>query len=471
MNKYKKLINNSIIFAVGNVGSKLILIFLMPFYTRYLTPGEFGTVDLVTTTTSMLLPIVSFSVYEAVLRYVLDKAYDESEIISNGTMITIIGSIFLSIFMVMLKKFGVLENEHLIYFYLILITQSFQSLFAQYARGVGRIKLYAVNGIIATIVTAFSAVILLAYFKLGVKGYLLSIVLANGLSVIFLFLFLSLRKHIRVTNINKTLIKKMLYYSIPLIPNAFSWWLSNASSRFFILFFCGVQINGLFAVANKIPTLLTMLNTIFFQSWQLSAIEEYDSYQKKEYYSTVYANYYQMLFLAISFLLLILKLLIPFFVSKKFFDSWLYIPPLLAATLYSSLSSFLGTIYIAAEQTTRILFTTIVGGAANIILNLLLIPFLGGIGAGIGSWLSFFVIWYIRSKDTKKIVELSVDRKKFVMNHLLFFLQCCLIYVVRDNLVLFSLQFCLFLANCFTNKEFLSNVLTIFLKRGKRETK
>ncbi|MFD1899695.1 oligosaccharide flippase family protein [Enterococcus termitis] len=164
---------------------------------------------------------------------------------------------------------------------MILITQSFQSLFAQYARGVGRIKLYAVNGIIATIVTAFSAVILLAYFKLGVKGYLLSIVLANGLSVIFLFLFLSLRKHIRVTNINKTLIKKMLYYSIPLIPNAFSWWLSNASSRFFILFFCGVQINGLFAVANKIPTLLTMLNTIFFQSWQLSAIEEYDSYQKR----------------------------------------------------------------------------------------------------------------------------------------------------------------------------------------------
>ncbi|MFD1899694.1 polysaccharide biosynthesis C-terminal domain-containing protein [Enterococcus termitis] len=66
---------------------------------------------------------------------------------------------------------------------------------------------------------------------------------------------------------------------------------------------------------------------------------------------------------------------------------------------------FLGTIYIAAEQTTRILFTTIVGGAANIILNLLLIPFLGGIGAGIGSWLSFFVIWYIRSKDTKKLLN------------------------------------------------------------------
>ncbi|MFD1899696.1 lipopolysaccharide biosynthesis protein [Enterococcus termitis] len=109
MNKYKKLINNSIIFAVGNVGSKLILIFLMPFYTRYLTPGEFGTVDLVTTTTSMLLPIVSFSVYEAVLRYVLDKAYDESEIISNGTMITIIGSIFLSIFMVMLKNLAYLK--------------------------------------------------------------------------------------------------------------------------------------------------------------------------------------------------------------------------------------------------------------------------------------------------------------------------------------------------------------------------
>lgn len=59
--------------------------------------------------------------------------------------------------------------------------------------------------------------------------------------------------------------KEMLKYSIPLIPNAFMWWIISASNRFFILYFVGVEANGLFAVANKIPSFLSILYAIFFK--------------------------------------------------------------------------------------------------------------------------------------------------------------------------------------------------------------
>ncbi|WP_270364556.1 hypothetical protein [Enterococcus malodoratus] len=68
-NKYKRLAGNSILFAVGNLGSKLISFFMLPLYTWKLTQSDFGISDLVLSTLSLLLPIISLSVYDAVLRF------------------------------------------------------------------------------------------------------------------------------------------------------------------------------------------------------------------------------------------------------------------------------------------------------------------------------------------------------------------------------------------------------------------
>lgn len=268
MSKYKKLLGNSLIFAVGNLGSKLLVILLVPLYTRYLSTGEYGMVDLVTTTTNMLAPILSLSTYDAVLRYVLDKKYNDDVILSNGLIITVIGALF----SVVLLLFDIAYAEYLC---IILVLQSFQTLFSHYARGIGRVKLYAVNGLLHTLVTSGFTVLFLVTMAMGIDGYFLAIIFATLFSILFLFFTMRLYRVFKIKKMELPIIKKMLTYSLPLIPNSFAWWLNNASSRYFILFFLGVSTNGLFAVANKIPALLTMLNNIFFQSWQLSAVEEY----------------------------------------------------------------------------------------------------------------------------------------------------------------------------------------------------
>ena len=78
--------------------------------------------------------------------------------------------------------------------------------------------------------------------------------------------------------------KEMLVYCIPMIPNSIMWWITDASDKYMIAFFVGVSSNGIYALAKKIPSVLSMLHSVFFQAWQLSAVEESEAKDKSHYY-------------------------------------------------------------------------------------------------------------------------------------------------------------------------------------------
>ena len=88
------------------------------------------------------------------------------------------------------------------------------------------------------------------------------------------FLFISVRLNryiVPINKINKVLIKAMVKYSVPMIPNSISWWISNSSDKYMLTAFCGVAVTGIYSVAYKIPTFLTTFTTIFMSAWQISA--------------------------------------------------------------------------------------------------------------------------------------------------------------------------------------------------------
>ena len=168
-NKYRKLINNSLIFAIGNIGSKLITFLLLPLYTYVLSNSEYGTVDLVTTISTMLVPIISLSIYESTLRFSMENI-DSHKVLNLSVWISLIGSVITISLSIVLYLFT--RNIILIYLSLILISQIFQTLFAQYIRGIGKVKIFSLNGILMTIILTLSNVVLLVIFKYGISGYL-----------------------------------------------------------------------------------------------------------------------------------------------------------------------------------------------------------------------------------------------------------------------------------------------------------
>lgn len=452
---YKKLFNNSIIFGIGDIGSKGITFLLIPMYTFYLTQIEFGYIDLIQVSINLLIPVVSLSIYEAVLRYVMDNR-NKSIIFTNGFFVTIISTVLILLITIILQIF--VKIPYILLVTIILILHLFQMLFSQFIRGIGYVKVFALNGIIFAFTTAIMNVILIAYFKLGITGYLWSIVLGLISSLMYMNLKVNIMGYIRLKYINKIVIKGLLIYSVPLMPNSIIWWIINASSRYFILIFVGASYNGLFAVASKIPSVLSIFNSIFFKAWQLSAIEEYNTLDKDSFYSDVFYYYQQFLFIVMGFIFLFLKPIFEIAIGDSFFTAWKYVPFLLVAVLFSSFSSFLGTNYIASKETAGVFKSSLIGGIINIIFNLITIPIMGVFGAGLASMISFITMTVIRMYDTKKYVDINYKYKNFLLNIFLLSINVSIMFLKVDvrKEMLFHLVILLFILTI--NRHILNSI-------------
>lgn len=459
MNSYKKLFNNSFIFAVGRLGSSLISVLLVPIYTYYLSTTEFGTVDLVITTVNMFLPIVSVSMFEAVLRFVMDEKSEGNTVLNNALFVSMVGFL-ISLLLLPVILYSGFQNKKsiVIYMYLLLFTNIIERIFSEFTRSIGRIKVFAINGILLTFLIGILNILFLVVFKTGVSGYFTSMILANIISTIYLCYNLRNSISLKFSLLKIDEMKVLIKYSVPLIPNTIMWWLINASSRYFITYFVGVSSNGLFAVASRIPTLINLINQIFTQAWQLSAIEEYESQDKSSFYSKVFNYLSSIMLMGVGVLLVGLKPLFIYFFSTEYFGSWRTVPFLLLGAVFSCFSGFLGTNYVASKETKGVFKTSVYGGLLSLILNFLLIPVWGIIGAGISSMCSFFTMWIIRYFDTKNYVKMNIDWKVITYNVGLVFLQIIVLWLSMEILIETFILLMILFTQLFINKTYISNI-------------
>lgn len=426
MDRYKKLFSNSVVFAIGNLGSKMITFFMVPLYTRYLTTSEYGTSDLISTLVSLLTPIFTLSVIDAVFRFAMDKNSNNKKVLTNGFFISTISFIVFLLLTPFIKHIS-----YGLFVCFLTYVSALESMLQQFARGIGRSKLYAFTGLLMTLITVISNIILLVNMGWLLKGYLLSLLLAQLGGFIFLFLVLKCWNYIDVRTVDKILTKKMLAYSIPMIPNTISWWLSNSANKVFISVMLTTSANGIYAVANKIPSFVSVFVTTFTQAWQISAIEEFRSKDSGKFFSQIMNLTVGVLFIGISVLTLFAKPIVSILSTPDYFSAWKIVPWLALAVLYSSLASFLGTIYTSSMQTRYLFVTTVCGALANILSNLVLVPIFGLIGAGISAAFAFLIVSFMRFRDSRKFIKLRVDKKQWISSQTLFFAELCSLYLFQ----------------------------------------
>lgn len=461
ISKYKKLYKDSIIFAIGNFGSKILSLILVPLYVRYLSTSEYGTIDIIITTTNIILPIMSFSIYEGALRFLFDKSLSKKRIVSTSLNISFLGIIVVFIIGFFLDNF--IEKNFVFYSLFLVSFQSIQTLFAQIVRSLGDTKLYAINGIIYTFVMGLLNIVFLMNFHLGISGYFYALIITNICSIIFLLSFSKITSFIDVKVVDLSLAKEMLMYSIPLIPNALMWWIMNGVSRYSILYFWNAETNGLFAVANKLPSLVTLVTTIFFQAWQLFAIDMYERNDDDEIYNTVFNYFSSLLFLVASVLLGLLIPVMKIFISNDFFSAWVFTPPLILAAVLSSFANFFAIIYNTSKKTKGIFKTSMIAGVVNILMSITLIPFLGAFGAGVSSVVGFFIMWILRIRDSHDLIKLKINWNLLSKNFILIFFQMIFLYILEKENTLNLVQFIFVLLEIYINRDLFS----ILKKKGK----
>ena len=262
MNNYLVLIKNTLIFAIGSFGSKLITFFLVPLYTNYMTTDQFGTADFVISCSNLLLPIISLVIQDSVLRFGLSKDADHNKIAKDVMVVFLGGTVFTFLTIPLINLYGPL-SEWRWYFCAYVIATNAANIMYSYAKSIDKNKLYAISSLLNALILATVNILLLTVFSCGIDGYLLANILANAIPAIMIFFATGMPKRIRKAQIDWQLLKSMLAYSIPLIANNLSWWVLNSSNRIVIEHFLSASDVGLFTAASKIPSLLSIVTTIF----------------------------------------------------------------------------------------------------------------------------------------------------------------------------------------------------------------
>lgn len=406
--KYTKLVKNTALFAIGNFSTKILTFLIVPLYTYVLTTEEYGRIDLFTTTISFLIPIVTLQVQEAMIRYLLGKEIDDHTAVSNCWATYLCGAI-LSIAIFPLYKIYFKTTFLALFFTLLLLCNSFNSIFTHYLRAIGKNIAYTIKGIVDTTVLLSLNVVFLVVLKLGMMGYLYSMLASQTVGVFYLLIIGQLWNKLNFRSLEKDWLKKMLLFSIPLIPNSLMWWVMSAGDKYIINYFLGDSANGIYSLSLKIPTIITLFYSIFFQAWQMSAIEENNAEGRRQFYETVYKLTNALLAGMIACIIVCIKPLYVLIMSERFAPAWSFVPILALGTAFNCQSSFFGVVYTTSEKTRKAFVTTALGAIMNVFFNFLFIRPLGLQGVAIGTCLGYVVVSLIRARDCQKEIHMSFD--------------------------------------------------------------
>ncbi len=178
MNRYKKLLSNTVLFAIGTFSSKALVFLLMPLYTAVLSTEEYGTVDLIMQAGNLLLPLVSVGIINAIVRFGLDSSVRKADVFTVGLTTVFFGFLVLILFSPRLKKISYI-NDNLVLIYCFVLMSCLRSICHQFVRSMELVKLYTVDGIFSTFTTIMFNILFLVVFKLGITGYVLATVCAD----------------------------------------------------------------------------------------------------------------------------------------------------------------------------------------------------------------------------------------------------------------------------------------------------
>lgn len=424
--KYNYLAKNTFLFTISNFGSKLLVVLLVPLYTRILSTADYGIVDLITTTSSLLIYVFTINIQDAVLRFAIDVKKDKEKYLSYGIFVLLIGSGLFAIAILVFWKFRVFKWESYCYLFLFLnfFFMALYHILSNYLRAIDKVKQVAVAGIIMTAVTVGLNILFLVVVKFGIIGYLVSMVAGAVGAVVYCRTEVEIKPfQIFKYKCDEQSRKAMRSFSIPLIFNGVAWWVNNSIDKYFVVAICGAGANGIYAVAYKIPTILTVFHTIFSQAWNLSAIKEFDKNDSDGFFSKTYTLYNAALVIICSGLIFINVPLARLLFAKDFFAAWEYSSVLLISIIFSALAGFLGSIFTAVKDSKIFAVSTVISATLNCALNAMLIPIIRVQGAAIATAISFFMIWLIRLLCTRKYIKWHINLFRDVVAYVLLIIQ------------------------------------------------
>lgn len=426
--KYKNLLKDTVIFAIGGIGSKLILFFLVPLYTNYLTTEEYGISDLIFTISQFIIPFASLVIFDAVVRFALSKNEKKEDVLLCGLVVWGIGSLATVLATPLIGMYEPIAKWKW-YLCIYVIINIFMNIELDYIKAKEQNKLYATISIVQTLAMALSNILFIVVLPLGVDGYVFANIIGNFIAALGIFCFGKIFKDIRVAKFSSSLLKRMLAFSAPIILNNVSWWAIHSANKIIVELTLGASVLGIYTVATKIPSLINVLISIFRQSWGIATVKEIESSNDSKFYSDIFGIFSFIAFSMSIGLILVIKPLMTVYVGEAFAEAWKYIPLLLASATFSAISSYFGSLYGALKKSVNNMVTTLISAIANVIVSIVLINYIGLWGAIAGTFAAYFLMGIVRMIDVTRYIKMQIDIGRFVLNSIILITEAVLVSI------------------------------------------
>jgi len=413
MNRGKRFAKKTFIYAIGNFGSKVLTFLLVPYYTHKIPKNEYGIYDVMLVTISLLMPLVTLQTQEAIIAGMIDEETDNDKLIKSTLLIVLINSgLFFGLFIIINNFFNI---KYGYYFIGLLAVKSIFTIVHQYARGLSKTTLYTSVGIIYTFVFLILNIVQLSVLHSGIKGLFISEIIASVIAICIVVIKIPEIIKALVIPLKKREIRKVVLFSIPLIPNNISWWMINASDRYVINIFLGSAANGIYAISYKFANVIQVVTSLIYLAWQEISLEEYNSKDKDQFYSKFFDSYMKLLMCFVLIAICCTKVVTVVFLNREYLNAWKYVAWLYMGTVYGALAAFLNTCYLATGKTREILKGTLLAGLINLIIDIALVNWIGIYAASLSTVVSSFVLLIRRIIDNKKYYKLTIDWKSLII--------------------------------------------------------
>ncbi len=394
-----RLAQHSAIYGLGGLVSRFVALLLLPLYTRYLTPADYGAVETLVALAAVLATILRLGIASAFFRFYFDST-------DTAHRLRVVRTSFW--FTMTMSTLGLVAGLALagqISEWLFdsdsratLVRMAFVLLWAQMnfeqITALFRVEERAVAFTIATlanlVITVAATVVFVVVLDWGATG----VIAGNFTGTLIVYAALLVYRHEQLgLTLDRPLLRQMNRFGLPLVPSMLALWTLNFGDRFFILKLADASEVGVYSIGSRIASAMVLLLTAFRAAWPAFAFSIEDDERARRAYSYVLTY---LLFIA-SWAALALGLLAPWIVE------WLTTPAFYDASDVVALLAFGAVAFggfivvsIGLGRTKRTQFNWVVTGSAAVVsvtLNLLLIPRHGIVGAGIANLCAFTVMF------------------------------------------------------------------------------
>jgi O-antigen/teichoic acid export membrane protein len=383
-----KLVKNTIVYSIGNVFPKAAGFILLPIYAKYLDPAEFGIVGSMETIKVFLFVLFSFNIENGIMRLYWDFKSDSDQRTFLGTSVIsifIISTIVLALLYFLsgsIEKIYVSIDFYPYYSYTILT--SFFIILTQVPNLYFRLKEQAIKFVSLSILSIIANNAFIVYFIFdgqGAAGYLKGQMLGAGLfALLYIYYSISIIKF----RYSFSVLKKILAFTLPTIPPVMVTWVVNQSSRIFIERYLALDDVGVYYLATKIASLITISSVAIILAFEpifFKLANSTDTNLAKKKLSKFNTVYFVLLIFSSFVIALISKEVIILFFDQEYYETHLYVPLILLANMFALSAGVTSFYFKQSKKMLAVMYISFAVGGINVLMNFILIPLFALYGA------------------------------------------------------------------------------------------